>query len=108
MSRRPLGPLVTVSQLLLDLKLAELSRTTQACAESRERLAGLAAPVPDSDLPVAAMAQAALLYDRWAEARRAEINLKLARQTVEWIEARNQARQAFGRAEALRRLAERK
>jgi hypothetical protein len=48
-----------------------------------------------------------VLYERWAEARRAEINLTLARQTAEWIEARDAARQAFGRADALRRLSDR-
>jgi hypothetical protein len=56
---------------------------------------------------LAAAVQAGLLYERWAEARRAEINLTLARQTAEWIEARDAARQAFGRADALRRLSDR-
>jgi len=102
-----LRPLVEISRLMLDHKLAALTRATSARDESRARLAGLALPPAQTDLPLAAAAQAGLLYERWAEARRAEINLTLARQTGEWIEARDAARQAFGRADALRRLSER-
>ena len=46
-------------------------------------------------------------YGRWADARRAEINQVLARQTGQWIEARDAAKIAFGKADALRRLMER-
>ena len=106
MSPRTLRPLVEISQLMLDHKLAALTRAAAAREESRTRLAGLSRPLAETDLPLAAAAQAGLLYERWAEARRAEINLTLARQTVEWIEARDAARQAFGRADALRRLSD--
>lgn len=107
MSPGTLRPLVEISRLMLDHKLAALTQATSARDESRARLAGLALPPAQTDLPLAAAAQAGLLYERWAEARRAEINLTLARQTAEWIEARDAARQAFGRADALRRLSER-
>ena len=107
MSPRTLRPLVEISQLMLDHKLAALTRAAAAREESRTRLAGLSRPLAETDLPLAAAAQAGLLYERWAEARRAEINLTLARQTAEWIEARDAARQAFGRADALRRLSDR-
>jgi hypothetical protein len=43
-------------------------------------------------------------YQHWADLRRAEINLVLARQTVDWMEARGAAQSAFGRAEVLRQL----
>lgn len=107
MSPRTLRPLVEISQLMLDHKLAALTRAAAAREESRTRLAGLSRPLAETDLPLSAAAQAGLLYERWAEARRAEINLTLARQTAEWIEARDAARQAFGRADALRRLSDR-
>lgn len=106
MIRRSLVPLAGISRLMLDQKLAELDRAARACAESRARLAGLAAPAVETDLPLPVAAQAGLLYDRWADARRAEINQTLARQTARWIEARDAAARAFGRAEALRRLSE--
>lgn len=105
MNRRALLPLVQISQLVLDLKLAELNRAARARADSRARLADLALPPAETELPLAVAAQAGLLYDRWADARRAEINLALARQTAEWIERRDLAAKAFGRAQALRRLA---
>ena len=107
MSPRTLRPLVEISRLILDHKLAALTRAATAREESKAHLAGLARPLADTDLPLAAAAQAGLLYERWAEARRAEINLTLARQTAEWIEARDAARQAFGRADALQRLSDR-
>ena len=107
MSPRTLRPLVEISQLMLDQKLAALTRAASAREESKARLAELSQPPAETDLPLAAAAQAGLLYARWAEARRAEINLTLARQTAEWIEARDAARQAFGRADALRRLSDR-
>ena len=108
MTRGPMDPLVRVSRLMLEMKLAEVQRKGQAREESRARLADLARSATDSDLPMTAMQQASLRYERWAEALRAEINLTLARQTAEWMEAQDAARHAFGRAEALRRLAEKR
>ena len=108
MTRRTLLPLAGLSRLILDQKLADLDRSARACAESRARLADLTVPAFETDLPLAVAAQAGLLYERWAEVRRAEINQTLARQTVRLIEARDAASKAFGRAEALRRLAERR
>jgi hypothetical protein len=52
-------------------------------------------------------ALAALRYAGWADARRAEINLRLARQTALWLQAQADARLAFGRADVLRRLSDR-
>lgn len=106
--RATLDPLVRVSQMLLDLKLDDLNRAARARAESRSRLADLAADPVETDLPLAISAQTRMRYESWAEARRAEINLTLARQTAEWIDAREAARRAFGRAEVLRKLAGRR
>jgi hypothetical protein len=99
-----LARLAGLAALIRDLRLADLERAGQARAESRARLAGLALEPIEADLGPIAAAQAELRYQSWAEARRAEINLTLARQTAEWLEARDAARQAFGRAEALRTL----
>jgi hypothetical protein len=49
----------------------------------------------------------ALSYNRWAEQRRAELNLVMARQTADWIEARSEAQMALGRVQALEGLATR-
>ena len=106
MTRRALQPLVGISQLILDAALADLRRAADARDESLARLCDLATVPCPTDLPLAAVAQADLLYARWADARRAEINLTLARQTADWLGARDAARRAFGRADALRKLAE--
>ncbi len=94
-----------ISRLLLDSRLARLQAAARACRESEDRLAGL--NVPDAEpgtLPEIAASLASLNYQRWADARRLEINLVLARQTSTMIEARDAAREAFGRSEALRGL----
>lgn len=93
--------------MVRDAALADLERAGCARAESRARLAGLALAPSVTDLGTIAAAQAEVRYQSWAQARRAEINLTLARQTVEWLEAQEAARRAFGRAEALRTLAAR-
>jgi hypothetical protein len=108
MTTRDIDRLVIVSRLLLDVALSDLETAARACAESRQRIAALSAPPAPDDLPVAIAARTALRYEVWAEARRAEINLTLARQTAEWLEARSAARRAFGRAEAIRTLAGRR
>ncbi|MGB8814337.1 MAG: hypothetical protein WCC57_14255 [Paracoccaceae bacterium] len=101
--REQLGRLGKITDLLLELRLADLETAARARQESLDHLSDLKVP-QTSDLPLIAAAQANLLYQRWAEARRADINLTLARQTATWIEAQTSARFAFGQAEALRGL----
>lgn len=109
MSRaQQVAKLSQISQLLLDSRLAALQLAARACRESEDRLAGLSVPgaLPGA-LPEIAALRAALNYQRWADARRGEINLVLARQTAAMIEARDAAREAFGRSEAMRALQQR-
>lgn len=94
-----------IAGLQLDLRLNDLHAAARARQESLDRLAGLNVPQA-SDLPAIAAAQADILYQRWAEARRAEINQTLSRQTAEWHEAQTHARRAFGQTQALRAIAE--
>ena len=102
--RERMARMAALGSMILDLRLAELNRAAQACAASRERLAGLALPPAPTDLPPVVAAQAELRYQVWADARRAELNMLLARQTVTLHEARDTARLAFGRSQALSRL----
>ncbi len=100
---KPIDRLAKISAMMLDVRLADLRRAARACDESRAHLAALqVAPSDDAD-PVTA-AQVELRYQLWADGRRAEINTTLARQTAEWMEARDAARTAFGKAEVLRKL----
>ncbi len=90
--------------MVLDVRLARLTEAASARDASLAQLAILAQPVQGSEPFDIAQAQVQLTYDRWAEARRAEINLVLARQTAEWMQARADASLAFGRSDVLRRL----
>jgi hypothetical protein len=52
-----------------------------------------------------AAARASLAYGRWADARRRELMVILARETAAALETRAAAAEAFGREQVLRRLA---
>ena len=103
-----LSRLKDLAGLMLDNQLAHLRKTAEAKAQSEEALArlGQQTEAQAQDLEGMAAALAGLAYQRWADARRTEINLVLARQTHDWLDARAAAQAAFGKAEALRRLAE--
>jgi hypothetical protein len=104
---RDLSPLVTISDLVLQSRLAAVNRAAAACAACRARLEDLARPAVDSDLPLAARALAEMRYLQWADARRAEVNMQLARHTAELMTARAEAAAALGRVDVLGQLAER-
>lgn len=109
MKDRDLQKLKDLSDMLLDRQLGHLRKAAQEKAQSEAALAQLAQPAEvNHDLLGASAALAGLAYQRWADARRAEINPVLARQTRAWIEARDGARIAFGKAESLRLLAEKR
>lgn len=108
MKRNDLQKLKDLTGLMLDHQLDQLRRAAEAKAQSEAALARLATTVAPADagLEGASAALAGLAYQRWADARRAEINQTLARQTHHWMEARDAAQKAFGKADALRRLVE--
>lgn len=105
-SRARIARLEEIGKLLLEVKLAELHRAAEARRRSLEQLEALAMR-PAADLDPVTAAQTELRYQRWAEARRAEIDRLLARQTADWMKAQCAARQAFGKTEALRLLRDR-
>ncbi|MDZ4276687.1 MAG: hypothetical protein U0995_11645 [Erythrobacter sp.] len=91
-----------LSNLLLDSRLVALQVAARAKLDSEAHLAGLSAPPPIAEqVSEIAGALATLSYQRWADARRAELNMLLSRQTVTWMEARDSAREAFGKKHAL-------
>ena len=97
-----------LSTLILDARLMELHVAATARQVSLDRLADLDSPAGATDLPEMTAIDVSLRYERWADQRRAELNLILARQTVDWIEARQTAALAFGKSEALARLSQRR
>jgi hypothetical protein len=101
--KKNLHRLTDIASILLDQRLAKL----QACAAERNmslrQLQGLAPKASEGDDPIA-QAMTLMRYETWADTRRREINLSLARQTAAWLEARAEAKGAFGRADVLKRI----
>jgi hypothetical protein len=102
--KEKLGQLRHISQLMLDLRLMTLERASQARQESLDHLAELNRPSPPTDLNPVTAGEVTMRYQLWADQRRSAINLVLARQTVEWTEARKDAAEAFGRSSVLGKL----
>jgi hypothetical protein len=106
MTRRDeLARLAALGGLILDLRLAELGAAARQRDASLAQLRHLSAE-PAKGLDPLLTAQAALRYEFWADQRRAAINLVLARQTAAWQMAQDEARRAFGRANALAKMQE--
>jgi hypothetical protein len=94
-----------LARLMLDHRLSLLRSAAERREQSRRQIVALDGVEPAADLPPVTAGQVALRYQLWADARRSELNMVLARQTAEWIAAREAASLAFGRAEALRGIA---
>jgi hypothetical protein len=97
-----LQKLAALSQLLLDQRLVELRETADRLQRSREQLASINASAEPADLSPIAAGLVDVAYRRWADIRRAELNTVVARQSVQWMEARAEAGVAIGRVQALR------
>ena len=106
-SRTEIARLQTIAELMLDHRLSGLKVAAHAKAKSEAASAALAGTPEADGLEGAAAALVGLTYQRWADARRAEINLQLALQTRDWLDAQSHAREAFGKSQALNALAAR-
>jgi hypothetical protein len=105
-STRDLPRLAELAQLMLDHRLGYLRKSVEDLEQSRTRLGALNRAADPGDLDPVVAAKVALGYERWADVRRADLNLIIARQTAAWLEARGQAQTAFGRVQALKGVAE--
>lgn len=94
-----------VAQVTLDHRLGLMRAATAALDRSKAQLATINAAGSPADLPLVASARAEWTYQRWADLRRGELNLVIARQTADRLTALDAAKTAFGRLEALRGLA---
>lgn len=102
--REQLARLQQVSQLMLDVRLLALEKVARARQASLDHLDQLNRPVPLTDLDPVVAGEVGMRYQNWADQRRSAINLELARQTVEWSEARDSAGLAFGRNAVIAKL----
>jgi hypothetical protein len=103
--REKLQRLRQISALLHETKMNALHRAAQARQNSLDQLAALEGPAPTDDLLSMAAMQVALRHEVWVDQRRSEINLALARQTVDWHRAMQDAARAFGRDQVVQGLA---
>lgn len=108
-SHKRMAELSKVTGVALDAALLKVRSAAQASAEITSRIAALDADrrrmVQDVE-SAATRAGADLLWHRWAEAQRAELNKALARARVAEDGARRAATRAFGRDEALAKVIE--
>lgn len=93
--------LTEVAGLILDTRMMALETAARARQHSLDRLAEINRPSCADQLSMVAAAEVAMRYELWADQRRSEINMLLARQTAAWQEARQEAALAFGRNQVL-------
>lgn len=101
-----LSRIAVLAQLALDHKLGVLRNCAEQLEQSRKQLLALNQTTSLVDLDVITSSRVGLEYERWADTRRAELNLVISRQTAVWLEARSEAQTAFGRVQALNGLAD--
>lgn len=99
--------LTDLAQLTLDHRLGQMRTATQALDRSKGQLAAISEGARPADLPLVMGARAEWTYQRWADLRKSELNLVIARQTAACLALRDEAKTAFGRLEALRSLSAR-
>ena len=92
--------------MIRDREMACLRAAHLAREASEARLADLAKPMPTPDIDPITAALTEIRWQRWADRRRAEINVQLARQIVECDRMRERACHAFARSAVLRRLSD--
>lgn len=104
MKKEDLEKLSHLGRMVLDLGLARLQQAKAAREETLRQIAALQAGIVDEGISEIAAHQAALRYQAWADLRRRELNLILARQTVAQLTAEDEARLALGRVDVLQRI----
>ncbi|MCU0826420.1 MAG: hypothetical protein MUE52_03205 [Tabrizicola sp.] len=96
-----------LAALVRDHQLAQLRDAAARCEQSKMQISALEREPADVGTDLVAAGLIELRYQAWADVRRSELNAVLARQTADWLAAREEARTAFGRSEALRAVASR-
>jgi hypothetical protein len=101
---KQLGALGQIADIMLDQRLLALRVANTARTDTQNKLAALDVAATWQDCSLQSSARAEMLYQSWADARRKELNLNLARQTVTKMQAEEAARLAFSRQTALQKL----
>ncbi len=99
---KDLAKLASLADLLLQHRLGQMRQAAARLDRSRAQMTAIDRAAEPADLPEVVGALVACDYRRWADARKAELNEVIARQTAEAMAARAEAEMAFGRVQALR------
>lgn len=107
-SDQDMARLLDLAQMSLDHSLGRLHSCKARLDQSRMQLSAINQSEQPVDLEPIMATRVGLGYERWADMRRAELNTVIARQTADWLEARDAAQTAFGRVQALQALSGRR
>ena len=101
-----LNDLAKISAVLRDAKLMALSKAAdeKALVEAALQALGDTVISPASTAPEA---MAFIMHETWKTQKRRALNQIFAQKTAVWLQAQEDARHAFGRAEVLAKLVER-
>lgn len=102
---KDLAKLGSLGDLLLQHRLEQMRQAAASLERSRMQMSAIDKAAEPADLPDVVAGMVACDYRRWADARKAELNGVIARQTAEAMTARAEAEHAFGRVQALRGIA---
>lgn len=102
--KEKIAALAHLAEIMKQAELGQLSRVAAARAETQAQLRALGdSHLVFPDDPTTAIV--AEHHELWRVQRRATLNQQLARQTAEFLDARQRATEAFGRNMVLSRLA---
>jgi hypothetical protein len=102
---KDLEKLGALADLMLEHRLGQMRQASARLDRSRAQMTAIDKAAEPADLPEVVAGLVACDYRRWADARKAELNTVIARQTADAMAARAEAEMAFGRVHALRRIA---
>jgi hypothetical protein len=96
-----------LARMVLDHRLSRMREAADQEARSQAQLRAIDQAADPGDLPPVAADLVVCAYQRWADVRRIELNVVLAHQAAQRLEARAEAERAFGRVQALSAVAAR-
>lgn len=93
-----------IADLIRERDIARFSKAQAQKSKTEALLRALDHGQVPTNLGLAAEGQVVERFGLWAANRRIALNQQLARDTAAWMEARDAAQKAFGRAEVLKKL----
>ncbi len=99
-----LADLKRLADLIRDRDLTQLNRASRAKAETEALIRALDYTSPAPGLDPTVLARVEGQFGLWTAERRLALNRQHARDTADWLNAKDEARRAFGRAHVLSKL----